>query len=452
MFAEILSTYNFLADARHSKPMEAGIGSSPGAIPRLRIAASSSRPAWSGPVRRARICRHAAVVLPFLAMAQPAPVGTQISVRLKSAVSTRSARPADPVEAVVIAPVAANGQTVISPGAVVRGTVEKLAQPSAAGERATLLLSFTGLHTGGAAQAMLARVASVDNARETVDDQGQIIGILAHETVTGRLDAGLSKLGEEYSGFADILSAAKNAVFQQASTDITYPAGVEMTLRLAEPLPPPSGKTPASWRGAPPIPGLSLLAQMASREPFQTVAKSPPKPSDITNLLLVASPDALRRAFADAGWSGAAGLTPLSKFETLRAVVEDRGYSEAPVSVLLLDGNPPDLVFEKTLNTFARRHHLRIWRRPASFRGKPVWAVAATHDIGIDLSPAERTFIHRIDPQIDRERDKVVNDLLFAGHVEAFDLVARPDVPRKGQNATGDSLETDGRIAILLLR
>jgi hypothetical protein len=237
-------------------------------------------------------------------------------------------------------------------------------------------------------------------------------------------------------------------VFQQASTEISYPPGVEMTLRLAEPLPPPTGKTP----GASPIPGLPLLAQLVSRQPFQTIAKSPPKPSDITNLLLVASPDALRRGFADAGWSGAAGLNPRSKLETLRAVVEDRGYSEAPVSVLLLDGKPPDLVFEKTLNTFARRHHLRIWRRPGSFRGKPVWAVAATHDIGIDFSAAERTFIHRIDPQIDRERDKVVNDLLFAGHVEAFLLVERPAVPRQGRNATGDSLETDGRIAILLLR
>jgi hypothetical protein len=385
-------------------------------------------------------------------MAQPAPVGTQILIRLKSAVSTRSSKPADPVDAVVIAPVAANGRTVISPGALVRGSVEKVAQPSADGQRATLLLRFAGLDTGGARRTMLARVASVDNARETVDDQGQINGILATETVTGRLDAGIGKLGQEYSGFADILSAAKNAVFQQASTEISYQPGVEMTLRLAEPLPPPPGKTLPSNPGAPPISGLSQLAQMVSREPFQTVAKSPPKPSDITNLLLVATEDALRRAFTEAGWSAAASLNSRAKFETLRAVVEDRGYSEAPVSVLLLDGKPPDLVFEKTLNTFARRHHLRIWRRPGNFRGRPIWAVAATHDIGIDFSAADRTFIHRIDPQIDQERDKVVGDLLFAGHVEAFDLVARPAVPRKGRNATGDSLETDGRIAILLLR
>jgi hypothetical protein len=391
------------------------------------------------------------LLLPLLAMAQQAPIGTQISIRLKSAVSTRSAKPADPVEAVVIAPIEANGRTVMAAGAVVRGSVERVSQSSAGGERAALLLRFTDIETGGARRAIMARVESVDNAREKVDDQGQINGILATETVGGRLDAGLSKLGEEYTGFADILSAAKNAVFQQASTDISYPPGVEMTLRLAEPLELPPGKAAASAPGARPFAGRGALPQLVEREPYQTMAQRPPEPSDITNLLLIGTEEALRRAFTEAGWSVAAGLNPLSKFETLRALAEDRGYSEAPVSVLLLDGKPPDLVFEKANNTFARRHHLRIWRRPGKFRGKPVWAVAATHDIGIDLSEAERTFIHRIDSQIDRERDKVVNDLLFTGRVEAFDLVERPAVPRQSQNATGDRLHTDGRIAILFL-
>jgi hypothetical protein len=119
--------------------------------------------------------------------------------------------------------------------------------------------------------------------------------------------------------------------------------------------------------------------------------------------------------------------------------------------VLLLEGKPADLVFEKTNDTFARRHHLRMWRRPGTVGGKPVFAVAATHDTGINFSDAERTFIHRIDPQIDREREKVVNDLLFTGSVKAYELVDRPQVPRQSHNATGDSIETDGRIAVLLL-
>src|SRR5262249_11311604 len=141
-----------------------------------------------------------------------------------------------------------------------------------------------------------------------------------------------------------------------------------------------------------------------------------------------------------------------SKLETFRAIAEQRGYREAPVSTLLLEGNPPDLVFQKQLNTFAQRHHLRVWKRPGSFRDRPVWVVAATHDIGIEFSQENRTFIHKIDPQIDRERAKVVNDLVLTGLVEGLALVARPSVPNQSQNATGDALETDGQIAVLLLR
>ncbi len=134
----------------------------------------------------------------------------------------------------------------------------------------------------------------------------------------------------------------------------------------------------------------------------------------------------------------------------MRALAENRGYNEAPV-LLLLDGKPPDFVFEKTNNTFAQRHHLRVWRRPGSISGKPIWTIAATHDIGIDFPDADGTFIHRIDPMVDREREKVVNDLLFTGRVRAFELVDRPHVPRHTSNATGDRIETDGKLSALLV-
>jgi len=393
-----------------------------------------------------RVCL---LLVPVLAMAQEVPAGTEIFIRLLSPVSTKSSRAADPVEAVVVAPVVANGHAVIAPGTLVHGTVGKVTEPSAPDQRATLLLNFTALEIGGASRTMAARVASVDNAREKVDDQGQINGILANETITGRLDAGLDKLSDQYSGFASVLSAAKNAVFHEASTDIVYAKGMEMTLKLEKPLTVPHVRIPGppAWPAA----GRQTLASLIAREPFQTTAQRPPAPSDLTNLLLVATEDVLRGAFTDAGWSGAARLNPLSKFETLRALAEDRGYNEAPVSVLLLDGRPPDIVFEKTNDTFARRHHLRIWRRPGTVDGKPVWAVAATHDTGINFSEADRTFIHRIDALIDREREKVVDDLLFTGRVKAFELVDRPQVPRQTHNATGDSIETDGRMAVLLL-
>jgi hypothetical protein len=95
------------------------------------------------------------------------------------------------------------------------------------------------------------------------------------------------------------------------------------------------------------------------------------------------------------------------------------------------------------------RHHIRVWLRPQTFHGKPVWVSAATHDVSITFSPVSRSFTHGIDPHIDKERAKVVNDLLFTGRVRATAFAARTGIPENVTNATGDSLITDGKMAVL---
>ena len=380
------------------------------------------------------------------------PAGTQVEIRLKNKISTQTAKAKDPVEAVVIAPVMAGDQFAIPAGAAVRGAIEKTAQAAKADERSVLVLTFSEIEINGTKLKLQAQLAGIDNARESIDDQGQITGILPSETITGEIDSGLNKLASRYSGLADVLGAVKGTVLKSADTDITYDAGTELTLKLKAPLElaAPGGAGPAASIG--PIPNEAALEALVMREPFQTTAQKPPKPSDVTNIMLIGSDDAVKKAFSDAGWSTAASLDAKAKFETFKALAEARGYNEAPVSILLLDGKPPDEVFEKLNNTFAQRHHLRVWRRPAAFQGSPVWAIAATHDTGIDFSAEDRTFIHKIDSQIDRERAKVVNDLIFSGHVAGVELVDRPQVPQHGQNATGDSLDTDGRVAVLMLK
>lgn len=380
-------------------------------------------------------------LLAACAIAAEIPAGTDIPVRLKSKVSTQTAKAGDVVDAVVIGgPLA---------GAVIRGTVEKAAQSAKGDERSLLLLRFNELEVGTTKTKLETRLAEVENAREQVDELGQILGILASETITGKLDAGINRVANRYAGLAGVLGTVKGAVFKAAESDITYDSGVEMTVKLAAPL------NAAALPPAPklqPISDTAGLEKLIAAEPFQTVAQNPPKPSDITNLLLIGTEEQVRRAFKEAGWHTAAELSAASKFETLRALAENRGYNEAPVSILLLDGKPPDMVFQKVTNTFARRHHLRVWRRPATFDGKPIWAVAATHDIGISFSEQNRTFIHLIDPQIDRERTKVVDDLVFTGRVQSSQLIDRPHAPKKSENATGDALETDAKIAVLVFQ
>lgn len=392
----------------------------------------------------------AAALLPLPVFALDVPAGAEIQIRLKTKISTQTARPKDPVEAVVIAPVMEDNKPAIPAGAIVLGAIEKVAQPAKA-ERSVLLLNFSEIEIDGARLKLDAQVAVVENARESVDDQGQITGILASETLTGQLDAGISKVAEKYSGFAGILNAAKSAVLKPAEGDIIYDSGVEMVLKLTAALSVkgPAGGGPSSKLQK--ITNLPALVALVTREPFQTMAERPSKPSDVTNLMLIGTGEQVKQAFSAAGWTSAATLNARAKFETMRALAEDRGYNEAPVSVLLLDGKPPDMVFEKLNNTFAQRHHLRVWLRPVTFQGRPVWAIAATHDVGISFSEENRTFIHKIDSEIDRERAKVVNDLLLTGFVQSLEYVDRPAVPKHAQNATGDNLETDARIAVLLL-
>jgi hypothetical protein len=361
-------------------------------------------------------------------------------------VNSATAKVKDPVEAVVIAPVLERGEIAIAAGTKVRGHIKQIKQPQNSNEPVMLEIQFDQLSGAQAKADLGARLLQIDNARETVDDEGRIQGIVAADTGSARLDQGISKLAQRYPGLGDFLSVAKGAVVNKTDPSIHYEPGVEMTIQLTKPLQWTETATPPDVR---PIVPADELAALVNSEPMRTVAAKPPRPSDLTNLMFLGTREQIENAFEAAGWASAQKLSKQSEFETFRALAEGRGYKEGPVSILLLDGRPPDLVFQKANNTFAARHHLRIWRRPGTFDGREIWVCAATHDIGIDFSQKDYTFIHKVDTETDRERAKVVNDLLFTGMVRGLALVERPDAPVDGQNATGDSFKTDGRMAVL---
>ena len=383
--------------------------------------------------------------------AADSPSSAKMEIRLKTKIASNTSKPHDPVEAIVILPVLKGSQVLIPVGATVRGEVAQAAASQAADQRATLQLNFNQL-VGAHNQtiAISTKVTDVDNARESVDDSGVIQGILASESLSNRMDAGISKLSERAGGLADILQLAKGKLLKTADSEMVYDAGVEMTLTLTAQPPASAAKAPGLQVSYAPSTVDAALAQMVNRQPFQTIAEKPPKPSDRTNLMFIGSREELTSAFAAAGWKPAAALTKSSGFQTFSAIAEQRGYNEAPMSILLLEGRPADLNYQKQNNTFSKRHHLRIWLRP-QYRGRDVWVSSATHDIGIDFSSENRTFIHKVDSHIDDERMKVVWDLIGTGMVKSWTLVDRPNVPKEGMNATGDQLLTDGKMAVLVL-
>lgn len=382
------------------------------------------------------------------------PSGTIMTVRLTAPVSSQDPS-GRPVQAVLTVPVNVNGVTAIAAGAKITGkTADVKAAPAAstgaaasAAQAATLRLSFDKIQfTDGHSEKLPAQLSGVDNARESIGSDGLITGILASETWYGRMNSGIAKVENSHPGLAGILGSVRDSFVKQVDASINYPAGVDMQIKLTSDLKcTPPGNPPI----LPAIQPADQIARLVNTEPNRTTAGDPPKPSDLTNLMFIGSDQELEAAFKAAGWTPAAANGSAANMETARAIIENRGYHEAPVSLLLLDGHAPDFVFQKQTNTFAMRHHIRIWKRPTLFAGQTVWVGAATHDTGIDFSETTHTFTHKIDSNIDLERAKVANDLAFSGYLQAFSLVPRNNVPKDISNATGDILKTDEKMAVM---
>jgi len=173
--------------------------------------------------------------------------------------------------------------------------------------------------------------------------------------------------------------------------------------------------------------------------------------ADVTNIVLLASPADVEAAFAAAGWVQASSQNLSSDLKTFTATLEQHRYNRAPMFILRLDRNDPDYMFQKQNDTFARRHHIRVYKRNTVFEGRQVWAVTATHDIGIGVARDGTSWFHRIDEHIDLERTKVLNDLMFSGKGIDYAMVNRTGVPPKMINGTGDNMFTDGRVAVVRL-
>lgn len=314
-------------------------------------------------------------------------------------------------------------------------------------ETARIELEFTELAvSGGSAIPIRARLVAVENARERVDARGAIHGMRATGTMSNRLGERLAFAALSHPApFIPMLALASGLV-RFPEPEIVYASGTELTLQAL--FPASLGVVEACAIAEPPT--TVGLRRLVDGIPAWSYAKRLNRPSDPVTLIFSGSASELERAFSAAGWTGARDITVRSGLRAIRALAEGSAYADAPMHTLLLGGEEPAACYQKGLNTFARRHHLRVWRRTEFWQGRPVWASAATQDIGAAFSPRDG-ITHLIDNQVDAEREKVVRDLAFTGCVDGVAYISRSALLRDTRGTYRKGIGTDGRVAVVAL-
>ncbi len=377
------------------------------------------------------------------------PSGTEIFLRLKTPVSTTSSHLNGPVEASTERAVEVNGEVAIPLGAVLSGRIAKLIPSSSPTDRAKILLKFDTLKVPGQpAIPLTCHLHDVDNAREKVLDDGTIQGVLASELPVTLINSAIAKI-QTKTGGAQQPQQGGGTMFGSPDTSINYPVGTEFSVVLDKPLEISGRFQPEFARQIPAALEASVM-QMLAQAPRRVRSRKGNEGGPV-NLVLVGSRQEIDAAFEKAGWTAAKEQDANSLWKTFEAVIKGKGYDAAPMSTLYLYGHPEDMAFEKMLNTFTHRHHLRIWKAPvAAPDGRPVWLVVANHDNGFDVRPG--VISHSVDPRVDLERAKVGADLGMTGLVAAEQLVSVSNPARSGLTATGGKWESDGRVLVVDLR
>jgi len=380
--------------------------------------------------------------------------GQTLWIRLSSPVSSYTSKPGDAVHAVLTEAVTCDKTVVLPVGTSIDGVVRSVRKVGwgIQHETAALDLRFNSAHLPPDTEVSIAAaVVEVENAREQVSSKGVIQGIRSSDTPEGRINSRLKHLPtwNPYSDVGLIVYKATFPIFPEP--EIYYPAGTDMRLKLTSPVqslpvvavtPPES---PADTLAEVEVEGMAPSLPWRSTTVNLTAA-------DVVNLAFVGSREQVEAAFQQAGWNTSDPFTKHSFVHTFYAFLNDSSYDQAPMKTLLLNGKPADLNFQKSLNSYNRRDHLRVWQWGETSDSQAVWLSSSTHDTQATLSVRHHQFVHHIAPDIDDERSTVLRDLQLAGCVKSVHLAPRPGVSNFTQNANGDLVRTDGDLAIVELK
>jgi LssY C-terminus len=268
--------------------------------------------------------------------------------------------------------------------------------------------------------ALLARIGTGDAARIFLAGSSYKL----RAPVAGRLYLGINQMSND-------------------TGDGSYHVTVKILERSASSSPPPAVASS--------VPGFTrdLLDRIPRR-----VADSAGARGDMTNFILIGSENTLRQAFAQAGWVSVDRTKEEAVLHGILSSITKQSYVEMPMSELYLFGRPQDFGFAlaEPFEVVYQRHHNRVWKSPYTVDGQSVWVGAGTHDIGIERDQRNGKATHKIDPDIDKEREFIAESLISTGLVAAETYLLPSHPVGEARTATGGSFHSDGRVLVMELR
>lgn len=170
---------------------------------------------------------------------------------------------------------------------------------------------------------------------------------------------------------------------------------------------------------------------------------------DPVNIIFIGTESGIKRAFEKCGWHEAHPNTPVHLLYGLITAIFNKPYKKGPFTPFFISVGTQDLNFQKStqIDSYRQRHHIRIWRTKHEIKkGNRIWVGAASFDVSLRLDFRPPFLHHHIDPELDKERDMIVDELVNTGHsLSGSHQMNKPILKNhKKHNAFGAPYYTDG--------
>jgi hypothetical protein len=174
---------------------------------------------------------------------------------------------------------------------------------------------------------------------------------------------------------------------------------------------------------------------------------------DMVNFLILGDEEQMKKVFTTAGWVKVDANVEETVLAGFIASMSKESYLTMPMSQLYLFGRPQDYgwAHAEPITVVASRNHLRVWKAPFTVNGQMLWVGAATHDIGFEKDQRNNGLTHKIDPDIDLEKDYVQKTLSSTGLVAQVMHFSPKQPMLEARTATGGSFHSNGQVLVMKL-